>query len=184
MTAPAPPPAHLVEFLVTVGTLVLLVGVVGLQVPHFGGGVREGAPAVVALVGLLPTVHQLVPLEVTRGGEELPAVVTAVLGLPRVPLLVQVQQADEAVALPTLLTAIGLQRAARHAGLAGEGSSTASPRRPLTPLPPSQLQEPGGSCRRTCASSRGLCTQPGLRRLYCTPCRRRVSLRCGCGCAA
>lgn len=134
MTAPAPPPAHLVEFLVAVGTLVLLVGVVGLQVPHFGGGVREGAPAVVALVGLFPTVYQLVPFEVARGGEELSAVVTAVLGLPRVPLLVQVQQADEAVALPTLLTAVGLQRAARHTGLSGEGdregSSTASPHRP------------------------------------------------------
>lgn len=141
MTAPAPSPAHLVEFLVTVGTLVLLVGVVGLQVPHFGGGVREGAPAVVTLVGLFPAVHQLVPLEVARGGEELSAVVTAVLGLPCVPLLVQVQQADEAVALPTFLTAVGLQWAARHTGLSAEGSSIASPHRPLTRLPLSQLQQ-------------------------------------------
>lgn len=90
----------------------LLVGVVGLQVPHFGGGVGEGAPAVVALVGLLPAVHQLVPLQVAGGGEELAAVVAAVLGLPRVPLLVQVQQADQAVALPALLAAVGLQGAA------------------------------------------------------------------------
>lgn len=106
-----PQPTHLVEFLVTVGTLVLLVGVVGLQVPHFGGGVGEGAPAVVALVGFLTAVDQLVPFEVARGGEELAAVVAAVFGLPRVPFLVEVQQADEAVALPTFLTAVGLQRA-------------------------------------------------------------------------
>lgn len=96
--------------------LVLLVGVVGLQVAHLGGGVGEGAPAVVALVGLLAAVHQLVPLEVARSSEELPAVIAPVLGLPRVPLLVQVQQADEAVAFPTLFTAVGLQRATRGMG--------------------------------------------------------------------
>lgn len=89
----------------------LLVGVVGLQVPHFGGGVGEGAPAVVALVGFLAAVDQLVPFEVARGGEELAAVVAAVFGLPRVPFLVEVQQADEAVALPAFLAAVGLQRA-------------------------------------------------------------------------
>lgn len=49
--------AHLVELLVAVRTLVLLVSVMGLQVAHLGGGVREGAAAVVALVGLLPAVH-------------------------------------------------------------------------------------------------------------------------------
>lgn len=102
-------PAYLVELLVTVGTLVLLVGVMRLQVAHLGGGVRERAPAVVTLVGLLPTVHQLVPLQVARGGEELAAVLTAVAGLTRVPLLVQVQEADESVALPTLLAAVRLQ---------------------------------------------------------------------------
>lgn len=56
--------AHLVELLVTVWTLVLLVSVVSLQVAHLGGGVREGAATVVALVGFLATVHQLVALEV------------------------------------------------------------------------------------------------------------------------
>lgn len=89
----------------------LLVGVVRLQVAHLGGGVGEGAPAVVALVGLLAAVHQLVPLQVARGGEELPAVLAAVPRLARVPLLVQVQEADEPVALPALLTAVRLQRA-------------------------------------------------------------------------
>lgn len=103
--------AHLVELLVAVWALVLLVGVVGLQVAHLGGGVGEGAAAVVTLVGLLAAVHQLVPLEVARGGEELAAVLAAVARLTRVPLLVQVQQADEPVALAALLAAIGLQRA-------------------------------------------------------------------------
>lgn len=113
----SPHPTDLVEFLVTVGTLVLLVGVVSLQVPHFRGGIGEGAPAVVTLVRFLSAVDQLVPLEVAGGGEELAAVVTAVFGLPRVPFLVEVQQTDEAVALPALLAAIGLQRAVEEAGL-------------------------------------------------------------------
>lgn len=102
----------------------LLVGVVGLQVPHFRGGVREGAPAVVTLVWFLPAVDQLVPFEVAGGGEELAAVIAAVFGLPRVPFLVEVQQADEAVALPALLTAIGLQRAVEERGLSCRGGIT------------------------------------------------------------
>lgn len=108
----AAPRAHnLVELLVAVRALVLLVCVVRLQVAHLRRGVREGAAAVVALVGLLAAVHQLVPLEVARRGEELATVLAAVARLARVPLLVQVQQADEPVALATLLTAVGLQRA-------------------------------------------------------------------------
>lgn len=91
----------------------LLVRVMGLQVAHLGGGVREGAPAVVALVGLLTAVHQLVALQVARSGEELAAVIAAVPGLARVAFLVQVQQADEPVALATLLTTIGLQGAGK-----------------------------------------------------------------------
>lgn len=104
-------PAHLVELLVAVRALVLLVGVMSLQVAHLGGGVGEGAAAVVALVGLLAAVHQLVPLEVAGRGEELAAVLAAVARLARVPLLVQVQQADEPVALAALLAAVRLQRA-------------------------------------------------------------------------
>lgn len=59
----------------------LLVSVMGLQVAHLGGGVGEGAAAVVALVGLLTTVHELVPLEVARGGEQLATVLAAVARL-------------------------------------------------------------------------------------------------------
>jgi len=115
---------------------VLLVGVVGLQVPHFGGGVGEGAPAVVALVRFLPAVDQLVPLQVAGGGEELAAVVAAVLGLPRVPFLVEVQQADEAVALPALLAAVGLQRAVEEMGPSrwGRRTSVPSSTTPATPV--------------------------------------------------
>ena len=68
--------------------LVLLVCVVRLQVAHLRRGVREGAAAVVALVGLLAAVHQLVSLEVARRGEELATVLAAVTCLARVPLLV------------------------------------------------------------------------------------------------
>lgn len=49
--------AHLVELLVAVRTLVLLVRVMSLQVAHLGGGVREGAATVVALVGFLTAVY-------------------------------------------------------------------------------------------------------------------------------
>lgn len=56
--------AHLVELLVAVRTLVFLVRVMSLQVAHLGGGVGEGAATVVALVGFLTTVYQLVALEV------------------------------------------------------------------------------------------------------------------------
>lgn len=59
--------------------------------------------------------HQLVPLEIARCGEELATVLAAVARLARVPLLVQVQQADEPVALAALLAAIGLQRAGGRA---------------------------------------------------------------------
>lgn len=61
---PAQEGAHLVELFVAVRTLVFLVGVVSLQVAHLRGGVREGAATVVALVGFLATVYQLVALEV------------------------------------------------------------------------------------------------------------------------
>lgn len=117
----------------------LLVGVVGLQVPHLGGGVGEGAPAVVALVGFLAAVDQLVPFEVAGGGEELAAVVAAVLGLPRVPLLVEVQEADEAVALAALLAAVGLQGAAEETGPSRHGRRGEPACRALsapTPAPP------------------------------------------------
>lgn len=112
-------PTHLVELLVTMRALVLLVSVMSLQVAHLGGGVGEGAAAVVALVGLLAAVHQLVPLEVAGRGEELSAVLAAVACLAGVPLLVQVQQADEPVALAALLAAVGLQRAGGQKGEEG-----------------------------------------------------------------
>lgn len=78
---------------------------------HLGRGVREGLVAVVAVVGLLAAVHQLVALQVPRRGEELAAQLTAVARLARVPLAVQVEQADLPVALPTGGAAVGLQRA-------------------------------------------------------------------------
>lgn len=143
----SPHPTHLVEFLVAVGTLVLLVGVVGLQVPHFRGGIGEGTPAVVALVRFLPAVDQLVPFEVAGGGEELAAVVAAVFGLPRVPFLVEVQQADEAVALPALLAAVGLQRAAEETGPSQRGKRTSAPSShhpdpsSTTPVRPARIPE-------------------------------------------
>lgn len=130
------------------GALVLLIGVVGLQVPHFRGGIREGAPAVVTLVRFLSAVDQLVPLEVAGGGEELATVVTAVFGLPCVPFLMEVQQADEAVALPALLAAVGLQRAVEEVGLSRQAGEEPACR-PLTTLlqaPPPQ-PDPSGSHR-------------------------------------
>ena len=89
-----------------------LVRVVGLQVPHLGGGVGEGLVAEVAVVRLLAAVHQVVALHVARRGEELPAHAAAVARLSRVPLAVQVEQADLPVALPTRGAAVWLQRAA------------------------------------------------------------------------
>lgn len=123
----------------------LLVSVVGLQVAHFGGGVGEGAPAVVALVGFLAAVDQLVPFEVARGGEELAAVVAAVFGLPRVPFLVEVQQADEAVALPTFLAAVGLQRAEEEMKPSNQGKiSTNHPKMSsIAPAKPVQSPQDG-----------------------------------------
>lgn len=53
---------YLTEPFLTVCTLVALVSVVRLQVSHLGCGVREGLVAVVTLVRLLTTVHQLVAL--------------------------------------------------------------------------------------------------------------------------
>lgn len=53
---------YLTEAFITVWTLVALVSVVRLQVSHLGRGVREGLVAVVTLVWLLATVHQLVAL--------------------------------------------------------------------------------------------------------------------------
>lgn len=124
--------AHLVELLVAVRTLVLLVGVMSLQVAHLGGGVGEGAATVVALVGFLATVYQLVALEVAGSGEELATVPAAVARLPRVPLLVQVQEADEAVALAALLTPIGFQRAAgQRCWVIGRGARRVPNRRPV-----------------------------------------------------
>lgn len=53
---------HLTEAFITVWALVALVSVVRLQVSHLGSGVRKGLVAVVTLVRLLTTVHQLVTL--------------------------------------------------------------------------------------------------------------------------
>ncbi len=57
---------------------------------HLGGGVRKGPFAEVTVVGFFPTVHQLMPLQVSRSGEELPTVLTAVSRLICVSLPVQV----------------------------------------------------------------------------------------------
>lgn len=54
--------SYLTEAFITVWALVALVIVVRLQVSHLGSGVREGLVAVVTLVRLLTTVHQLVAL--------------------------------------------------------------------------------------------------------------------------
>lgn len=70
--------------------LVAFVCVMGLQVSHLGGGIGEGAVAIIALVRLLATMHQLVALQVARCGEELAAVLAAVASLSRVPFAVQV----------------------------------------------------------------------------------------------
>lgn len=53
---------YLTEAFIAMWALVALVGVMCLQVSHLGGGVREGLVAVVTLVRLLATVHQLVAL--------------------------------------------------------------------------------------------------------------------------
>lgn len=82
-----------------------------LQVAHFSGGVGESTLAVLAVVRLLATVHQLVPLQVTRCSEEFSTIVTAVARLACVPLPVQVQQADLPVALPAGGTAVWFYRA-------------------------------------------------------------------------
>lgn len=86
----------------------LLVGVVRLQVAHLGGGVGEGPVAVLALIGLLSAVDQLVPLQVAGRGEEFAAHLAVVVGLARVALFVQVEQTDQAVTLPAVVTAVGL----------------------------------------------------------------------------
>lgn len=54
--------SYLTEAFITVWALVALVSVVRLQVSHLGSGVRKGLVAVVTLVRLLTTVHQLVAL--------------------------------------------------------------------------------------------------------------------------
>lgn len=53
---------YLTEAFITVRALVALVSIVRLEVSHLGSGVREGLVAVVTLVRLLTTVHQLVAL--------------------------------------------------------------------------------------------------------------------------
>lgn len=68
---------------------------------HLGGRVREGLLAVVAVVRLRATVHQLVALQVARCGEELATHFAAVPRFARVPFAVQVEQADLPVALST-----------------------------------------------------------------------------------
>lgn len=78
---------------------------------HFGSGVRESTLAVLTVVRLLATVHQLVALQVTRRGEEFATLVAAVACLACVPLPMQVQQADLPVALPACGTAVRLYRA-------------------------------------------------------------------------
>lgn len=65
---------------------VALVCIMDLQVAHFGSGVGESTLAVVTVVRLLATVHQLVALQVTRCGEEFAALVAAVACLAGVPL--------------------------------------------------------------------------------------------------
>jgi len=99
-----------------VRTLVSFVRVVGLQVPHLGGGVGEGLVTEVAGVRLLATVHQVVALHVARRGEQLAAHAAAVARLARVPLAVQVEEADLPVALPTRGAGVGLQWAAGQGG--------------------------------------------------------------------
>lgn len=78
---------------------------------HLGGGVGEGPLAVVTMVGLLSTVHQLMALQVARGGEELAAVLAAVARLARVPFAMEVQQADLPVALTARCAAVRLHGA-------------------------------------------------------------------------
>lgn len=78
--------SYLIEFLVTLWAFVALVRVMDLQVAHFGRGVGESPLAVVTVVRLLATMHQLVALQVTRGGEEFAAVLAAVACLSGVPL--------------------------------------------------------------------------------------------------
>lgn len=81
---------------------------------HLGGGVGEGLLTEVAVVRLLATVHQLMALQVARGGEELAAHVAAVPRFARVPFAVKVENADLAVALPTCRAAVWLQGAGRQ----------------------------------------------------------------------
>lgn len=85
-----------------------------LQVPHLGGGVGEGLLTVVTVVRLLAAVHQLVPFQVARCGEQLAAHFAAVPRLASVPLAVQVEQADLPVAFSTGRAAVWLQRAGRQ----------------------------------------------------------------------
>lgn len=104
---------YLIEALVAVRAPVALVGVVGLQVAHLGGGVGEGPLAEVAVVWLLATVHQLVALQVARGCEEFATLLAAVARLTRVPFAVQVEQANLAVALAAGRAAVWFQGATR-----------------------------------------------------------------------
>lgn len=95
-------------------TLVALLRVMRLQVPHLGGGVGEGLLTVVTVVRLLAAVHQLVPFQVARCGEQLAAHFAAVPRLASVPLAVQVEQADLPVAFSAGRAAVRLQRARRQ----------------------------------------------------------------------
>lgn len=55
---------YLVEALVAVWAPVAFLCVMRLKMSHLGGGVGEGLVAVVTLIRLLTTVHQLVALQV------------------------------------------------------------------------------------------------------------------------
>lgn len=94
--------------------LVPLLRIVRLQVSHLGGGVGESFVAEVAVVRFLPAVHQLVALQIPRGGEKLAADVAAVPRFTHVPFPMEVEQADLAVALPTGGAAIRLQGTKRE----------------------------------------------------------------------
>lgn len=95
-------------------TLVALLRVVCLQMSHLGSGVREGLLTVVAVVRFLATMHQLVPFQVARCGEELATHLTAVTRFACVALPVQVEQTDLAIALSTSRATVRLQGAGRQ----------------------------------------------------------------------
>lgn len=72
-------------------TFVPLVCVMYFKVSHLGSGVGEGPITEVAMVRLLPTVHQVVAFQVARCGEEFAAHFAAVPCLTSVALAMQVE---------------------------------------------------------------------------------------------